>query len=165
MQSLTQCGKGKWWRNQPRWLERGTKQALVKRQLTMCELLKWSGYYSWGLRSIIPKPYRGRQCNASNILWLILEWLMNSSTQYHEWRENSKSLVQDGNAQEDMQCWNPKYKKVKVYMARLKHFKAQVVELRFTFNLECRNIVLSRGIQHWLIDNTQSAHRSPSDKT
>ena len=39
VQSLTQCGKGKWWRNQPRWLVRGTKQALVKRRRTMCELL------------------------------------------------------------------------------------------------------------------------------
>ena len=36
VQNLTQCGKGKWWRNQPRWLVRGTKQALVKRRLTMC---------------------------------------------------------------------------------------------------------------------------------
>ena len=36
VQSLTQHGKGKWWRNQPRWLVRGTKQALVERRLTMC---------------------------------------------------------------------------------------------------------------------------------
>ena len=27
VQSLTQYGKGKWWRNQPRWLEWETKQA------------------------------------------------------------------------------------------------------------------------------------------
>ena len=42
VQSLTQYGKGKWWRNQPKWLVRGTKQVLVKRRLTMCELLGWS---------------------------------------------------------------------------------------------------------------------------
>ena len=42
VQNLTQCGKGKWWRNQPRWLVRGTKQPLVKQRLTMCELLGWS---------------------------------------------------------------------------------------------------------------------------
>ena len=35
-QSLTQHGKGKWWRNQPRWLVRGTKQALVEWRLTIC---------------------------------------------------------------------------------------------------------------------------------
>jgi len=35
VQRLTQYGKGKWWRNQPRWLVQGTKQALVKRQLTI----------------------------------------------------------------------------------------------------------------------------------
>jgi len=40
VQSLAQHGKGKWWRNQPRWLVRGTKQALVKRQLTMCASAK-----------------------------------------------------------------------------------------------------------------------------
>ena len=32
VQSLAQHGKGKWWRSQPRWLVRGTKQALVKRR-------------------------------------------------------------------------------------------------------------------------------------
>ena len=36
VQSLTQHSKSKWWRNQPRWLVRGTKQALVERWLTMC---------------------------------------------------------------------------------------------------------------------------------
>ena len=38
VQSLTQYGKGKWWRNQPRWLVRGTKQALVEWRLTMCAI-------------------------------------------------------------------------------------------------------------------------------
>ena len=33
VQSLTQHGKGKWWRNQPRWLVRGTKQALGRHRL------------------------------------------------------------------------------------------------------------------------------------
>ena len=28
-QSQTQCDLGKWWRDQPRWLERGTKQYMV----------------------------------------------------------------------------------------------------------------------------------------
>ena len=36
VQNLTQHSKGKWWRNQPRWLVQGTKQALVERRLTMC---------------------------------------------------------------------------------------------------------------------------------
>ena len=54
----------------------------------------------WHLRTVNRK-----HCNAPNILWLILEWLMDSSTHYHEWRENSKSLAQVGNAQEYMQCW------------------------------------------------------------
>ena len=36
VQNLTQHGKSKWWRNQPRWLVRGTKQALVEWRLTMC---------------------------------------------------------------------------------------------------------------------------------
>ena len=54
MQNLTQCGMDKWWRNHPRWLVRG-KQVLVKRRLTMCELLRWSWLYPWGFRSIIPK--------------------------------------------------------------------------------------------------------------
>ena len=40
VQSLAQHGNGKWWRNQPRWLLRGTKQALVKQQLTMCASAK-----------------------------------------------------------------------------------------------------------------------------
>ena len=40
VQSLAQHGEGKWWRNQPRWLVRGTKQALVKRRLTMCASAK-----------------------------------------------------------------------------------------------------------------------------
>ena len=39
-QSFAQHGKGKWWRSQPRLLVRGTKQALVKRQLTMCASAK-----------------------------------------------------------------------------------------------------------------------------
>ena len=46
-------------------------------------------------------------------------------------------------------------------MAKLKQFKAQVVEMWFIFNLECRYAVLSRGMQHWLIDTVKSAHRSP----
>ena len=29
-QSQTQRGLGKWWRDQPRWLERGTKQSMAK---------------------------------------------------------------------------------------------------------------------------------------
>ena len=40
VQSLAQHGEGKWWRNQPRLLVRGTKQALVKRRLTMCASVK-----------------------------------------------------------------------------------------------------------------------------
>jgi len=36
VQSLIQWGEDKWWRNQPRWLVRGTKQVLVKQRLTMC---------------------------------------------------------------------------------------------------------------------------------
>ena len=40
VQSLAQHGEGKWWTNQPRWLVRGTKQALVKRGLTMCASAK-----------------------------------------------------------------------------------------------------------------------------
>ena len=46
-------------------------------------------------------------------------------------------------------------------MARLKWFKAQVVELCFIFNLEYRYTVLSREMQHWLFDSVKSAHRSP----
>ena len=38
VQSLTQHGKGKWWRNQPRWLVRETKQSLVEWRLTMCAI-------------------------------------------------------------------------------------------------------------------------------
>ena len=73
VQSSIQYGKGKWWRNQPRWLVRGTNQALVKWRLTMCELLWWSCLYPWGFRSIISKPYWKKRCNASNILWSDLD--------------------------------------------------------------------------------------------
>ena len=54
----------------------------------------------------------------------------------------------------------PKLKKNQS-MAKLKQFKAQVVEMWFISNLECRYAVLSRGMQHWLIDTVKSAHRSP----
>ena len=50
-------------------------------------------------------------------------------------------------------------------MASLKQFKAHVLELRFTFSFEYRYVVLSRGMQRWLIEYTQSAHRLPSEKT
>ena len=40
-------------------------------------------------------------------------------------------------------------------MAKLKYIKAQVFELYFIFILEYRYAVLSRGMQHWLIDNGQ----------
>ena len=57
VQSLAQHAKGKWWRNQPRWLVRGTKQALVKRRLTMCASAKVKCKYPLGVRSIISKPW------------------------------------------------------------------------------------------------------------
>ena len=46
-------------------------------------------------------------------------------------------------------------------MAKLKQFKAQVVEICLIFNLEYRYVVLSRGMQYCLIDMVKSAHRSP----
>ena len=46
-------------------------------------------------------------------------------------------------------------------MAKMKQFKAQVVELCLIFNLEFRYAVLSRGMQHWLFDMVKSAHRTP----
>ena len=49
-------------------------------------------------------------------------------------------------------------------MAKLKQFEAQVVEMYLIFNLEYRYTVLSRGMQHWLIDMVKSAHRSPQVK-
>ena len=36
---LNSIGEDKWRKNQPRWLVRGTKQVLVNRQFTICELL------------------------------------------------------------------------------------------------------------------------------
>ena len=58
-----------------------------------------------------------------------------------------------------MQCWNPKVEENQS-MAKLKQFKAQVVEMCLIFNLEYRYSVLSRGIQHGLFDLVKSAHRS-----
>jgi len=46
-------------------------------------------------------------------------------------------------------------------MAKLKCFRAQVVEEVLLFNLEYRYTVLLREMQHWLIHTLKSAHRSP----
>ena len=60
---------------------------------------------------------------------------MNSSTHYHEWRENSNSLAQDGGAKERYATLESQVREIQS-MAKLKQFKAQVIDLRFTFNLE-----------------------------
>jgi hypothetical protein len=47
----------------------------------------------------------------------------------------------------------------KIKYGKSKDIQAQVVVWLSLFNLEYRYVVLLREMQHWLIDNIQSAHR------
>ena len=46
-------------------------------------------------------------------------------------------------------------------LTKLMYGKIEVIELCFIFNLEYRYAILSRGMQHWLFDMVNGAHRSP----
>ena len=115
VQSLAQHGKGKWWRNQPRWLVRGTKQALVKQRLTMCASAKVKGYYPWGVQSIVSKPWL-REAMQYIKYFIGVTWVFKDSLT--RWFRTLSHWLKYGFAQKDvMQCWNPKIEKVKVWQS------------------------------------------------
>ena len=78
----------------------------------VCDLLRWSA----SIRGVFEGSYPSlceKQCNASNI---ILEWLEDPRIVLQDyWDSKSLAQVWICSKEKIMQCWNPKFEKIKVW--------------------------------------------------